>query len=101
VSAGALSPEAAIAWLRSLWVDLGAVAVFGADGTCLAGDPALAERAAVLLDAGAEPAAEARGDGILAVRSTRHGVAAALGPRALERLARADLRAVLAALDRG
>jgi hypothetical protein len=42
---------------------------------------------------------EARDGDLLTVRSDRHAVAAALGPRALERLVRADLRAALAALD--
>jgi hypothetical protein len=111
VSGAALSPAGALAWLASLSVDLRATAVIGADGACLAGDEALARRAAALLaprpsgTAGAGGTVDAPGpvevrDGdVLAVRSDRHGVAAALGPRALERLARADLLAALEALD--
>jgi hypothetical protein len=111
VSGAALTPTAALAWLASLSVDLRATAVIGADGACLAGDEALARRAAALLAAAASGTAgaartadapgsvEVRDGDVLAVRSDRHGVAAALGPRALERLARADLRAALEALD--
>ena len=108
MSGAALTPAGALAWLASLSVDLRATAVIGADGACLAGDAQLARRAAALLAAGATGPAGAAGapatievrDGdLLAVRSDRHGVAAVLGPQALERLARADLRAALGALD--
>jgi hypothetical protein len=107
VSARALSPAGALGWLSSLSIDLRASAVLDAGGARLAGDADVARRAAALLEA--TPAApgeaararavEARDGDLLAVRSERHAVAAALGPRALERLARADLRAALAALD--
>jgi hypothetical protein len=115
VSGAALSPAGALAWLHSLSIDLRAAAVLGPGGDCLAGDAALARRAAAVLDAtasgasgagsgGAEPArsgivAEIRAGDLLAVRSDRHAVAVALGPCALERLARADMRDALAALD--
>ncbi|HEX2102254.1 MAG TPA: hypothetical protein VHF51_01280 [Solirubrobacteraceae bacterium] len=79
----------------------------------MAGDAELGRRAAAVLEASApapvEPAAnarastvvEARDGDLLAVRSARHTVAVAVGPQALERLVRADLRAALAALDGG
>jgi hypothetical protein len=100
VSAGALSPEGALAWLGSLSVDLRAAAVFDATGACVAGDAKLARRAAAALDAAPGALTAAGADGVLAVRSERHAVAAAVGPRALERLVVADLRAALDALDR-
>jgi hypothetical protein len=99
VSARALSPAGALAWLESLSIDLRATAVLDARGACLAGDPELARRAEAVLDAGPDRADEARAGDLLAVRSGRHTVAASLAPRALERLARADLRAALEALD--
>jgi hypothetical protein len=115
VSAAALSPAGALAWLRSLSIDLRTAAVLGPGGDCLAGDAALARRAAAALGAagsgaagagsgGAGPArldtvAEIRVGDLLVVRSDRHGVAVALGPCALERLTWADMRAALAALD--
>ena len=71
-----------------------------AGGALLAGDADLARRAVALLHEGPATAVEARRGELVAVRSARHIVAAALGPQALERLARADLRAGLAALDR-
>jgi hypothetical protein len=110
VSAVALSPAGALAWLRSLSIDLRATVVLDAAGTVLAGDAALGARAAAAL-AGApaheDPAAAVRdgdlpavrdGD-LLAVRAGRHTVAAALGPLALERLARCDLEAAAEALE--
>jgi hypothetical protein len=106
VSAPALSPAAALSWLRSLSVDLRASAVLGPDGALLAGDAGLAERVAPIFGAaapaataGARAVAEARDGAVFAVRSARHTVAVDVGPRALERLVRADLRAALAALD--
>jgi hypothetical protein len=123
VSAARLSPAGALAWLHSLSIDLRAAAVLGPGGDCLAGDDALARRAAALLGgasgagaagagsnadgagsgaAGAAPSgtvAEVRVGDLLAVRSDRHAIAVALGPCALERLARADVRAALTALD--
>jgi hypothetical protein len=116
VSAARLSPAGALAWLHSLSIDLRAAAVLGHGGDCLAGDAALARRAAALLGGasgagaagagsgapGAAPSgtvAEVRVGDLLAVRSDRHAIAVALGPCALERLARADVRAALTALD--
>jgi hypothetical protein len=99
MSAAALSPAGALAWLASLSIDLRATAVLGPGGACLAGDEALGRRAAALLEARGAEVVEARDGDLLAVRSDRHAVAAALGPWALERLAQADLRAALAALD--
>jgi hypothetical protein len=99
VSARALSPQAALAWLRSLSVDLRASAVLGADGAVLAGDAELAARVAGPLEAAPAEVTEVRAGDVLAVRSARHTVVVALGPQALERLARADVRAALDALD--
>jgi hypothetical protein len=97
--AGGLSPAGALAWLASLSVDVRASAVLGADGACLAGDAPLARRAAAALGTGRGRLAEVRDGDLLAVRGERHAIAAVLGPHALERLARADLRAALTALD--
>jgi hypothetical protein len=100
VSARSLSAAGALAWLASLSLDLRATCVLGAGGACLAGDPELGRRAAAVLDAGPGTPAEARVGDVIAVRSARHTVAATVGPQALERLVRADLRAALDALDR-
>jgi hypothetical protein len=105
-----LTPHAALGWLRSLSIDITAAAVLDADGNVLAGDPALALAAGA--DAGdAAPASDAAlasdaapaGDrtGLLIARSDRHAIVARTGPKALERLTRADLQAALAALDAG
>jgi hypothetical protein len=99
VSGAALSPAGALAWLASLSVDLRATAVLDAAGGCLAGDAELGRRAAACLEAAGAGAKEARDADLIAVRSDRHVVAAALGPKALERVTRADLWAALAALD--
>jgi hypothetical protein len=93
-----LSPAAAPAWLGSLSIDLRAVAVLDAAGAVLAGDAALGRRAAAVL-AAAPGAGEVEQGDLLAVRSARHAVAAALGPHALRRVARADLAAAAEALD--
>jgi len=98
VSASALSPEAAVAWMSSLSIDLRALAVLDASGAVLAGDAALGERAATALAATPDAASLEAGD-LLAVRSSRHTVAAAVGPLALRRLTRSDLAAAAAALD--
>jgi hypothetical protein len=97
MSAAALSPAGALAWLRSLSIDVRAAAVLDASGAVLAGDPALGDRAAAAL-AAAPDAAEVREGDLLAVRAGRHAVAAALGPLALVRLARSDLAAAAEAL---
>ena len=101
VSRAALAAPVALAWLRSLSVDVRASAVLDASGALLAGDAALGARAAAALAAAPGGDAEVRTGDLLAVRSARHAVAAALGPHALERLARADLHAALTALDGG
>jgi hypothetical protein len=80
-----LTPDAALGWLRSLSIDIPAAAVLDADGAPLAGDPRLAR-------AGEEP-------GLIVVRSDRHAVVARTGPKALQRLVRADLQAALEALE--
>ena len=81
----ALTPAGALGWLGSLTIDVRAAAVLDADGTLLAGDPALA---------GAP-----EGEGVMVARSDRHAIVVRTGPRALERLLRADLRAALAGLE--
>jgi hypothetical protein len=81
-----LTPHAALGWLQSLSIDLPSAAVLDADGAVLAGDPALARRAD-------EP-------GLIVARSERFAVVARPGPKALQRLARADVEAALEALER-
>jgi hypothetical protein len=94
----ALSPGAALAWVGSLSIDLRAMAVLDAAGTVLAGDAALGRRAAEAL-AAAPDAREVEDGDLVAVRSHRHAVAAALGPHALRRVTRTDLAAAAGALD--
>jgi hypothetical protein len=81
----ALTPAGALGWLGSLSIDVRAAAVLDAAGTVLAGDRALAR-------VGDEPH-------VITVRSQRHAIVVRTGPRALERLLEADLRAALAALE--
>jgi hypothetical protein len=85
--AAPLRPDAALAWLRSLSVDIRSAAVLDASGAVLAGDPALS--------------AATEGPGVLVARNARHAIAVRTGPLALERLLRADLETALAALDGG
>jgi hypothetical protein len=101
VSAAALSPAGALAWVRSLSIDVREAAVLDASGAVLAGDPALGVRAAAALSAAdaADPAAtEVRDGDLMAVRAGGHAVAATLGGLALERVARHDLAAAARAL---
>lgn len=100
MTAPALSPAGALAWLASLSIDLVATAVLDAGGGVLAGDEALGARAAgALADVAAGPGAtEAHEGDLLAVRAGGFAVAAALGPHALTRLVRCDLAAAAAAL---
>jgi hypothetical protein len=112
----ALAPDTAVAWLRSLSVDLRAVAVLDAGKALLAGDPQLAARladgpSAPAVDdpatAGARGTRRSRRGGAtgaadaepMVVASAHHTVAAVLGPQALRRVAGADLAAALEALD--
>jgi hypothetical protein len=81
----ALTPAGALGWLGSLSVDVRAAAVLDAEGTVLAGDPALA---------GAR-----EGGDVMVASSERHSIVVRTGPRPLERLLRADLRAALEALE--
>ncbi|MEA2270691.1 MAG: hypothetical protein QOC64_3301 [Solirubrobacteraceae bacterium] len=104
MTAVALSPPAALAWLRSLSVDLSEAVVLDAAGAVLAGDSALAPRVVAALGppgarTGAEGADVVDAGDLLAVRSRRHAVAAAVGAHALRRLALADLRGALDALE--
>jgi hypothetical protein len=79
-----LTPNAALGWLRSLSIDLRALAILDADGAVLAGDPALAR---------------AGEGGLVVARSGQHAIVVRPGPKALERLVRADLQAALEALE--
>jgi hypothetical protein len=100
VSAARLSPEGALRWLASLSIDLQATAVLDAAGAVLAGDPALGARAAAALAAATPDGGptEVRDGDLLAVRGREHAVAAVVGPRVLERVARCDLAAAVEAL---
>jgi len=80
-----LTPQAALGWLGSLSVDIRAAAVLDASGAVLAGDPALAD--------GGD------GAGLVSARSEHYAIVARVGPKALERLLRADLNAALEALE--
>jgi len=111
VSGPALSPEAALAWLGSLSIDLEATAVVDVGaapgaagvgeaatlGVVRAGDPALGRRAAQALAAAPGATDVDHGD-LLAVRSGRYASAACVGPHSLRRRVRADLAAAAAAL---
>jgi hypothetical protein len=112
MTAAPLSPEAALGWLGSLFADLRAVAVLDAAGAVLAGDPRLASRVGAGspaergdgADASPGPAvdpgvAAGAGGDLLVVRSGRHAIAAVVGPGTLRRLALADLRSALEALE--
>jgi len=81
----ALTPAGALGWLATLSIDVRAAAVLDAAGTVLAGDPALA--------------GVGEGPDVMVARSERHAIIVRAGPRALERLLRADLRAALAGLE--
>jgi hypothetical protein len=81
----ALTPAGALGWLRSLSIDVRAAAVLDADGTVLAGDPALA--------------GVPEGGDVVVARSERHAIVVRTGPRPLERLLRADLRTALEGLE--
>jgi hypothetical protein len=97
MTSAALSPAAALAWVASLSVDLRGAAVLDGGGALLAGDAEVAQRAAAAL--AARPDDDEVGDGdLIAVRGAGHAVAAALGPRALARVARLDLAVAAEAL---
>ena len=130
MTGSALTPHAALGWLRSLSIDISAAAILDANGAVLAGDseparsgPATRPRevgdAASAGDselARSGPVARPREAGdaastgdaerarsgarphLISARSERHAIVVQVGPRALERLVRADLQAVLEAL---
>jgi hypothetical protein len=81
----ALTPAGALGWLGSLSIDVRAAAVLDADGTVLAGDPALA--------------GTPEGEGVMVARSDGHAIVVRTGPRPLKRLLRADLRTALEGLE--
>ena len=80
-----LTPHAALGWLRSLSVDLEAVAILDASGAVLAGDLGLTPE----------------DHGVLAARSERFAIVVRPGPQAVPRLVGLDLRTVLDALETG
>jgi hypothetical protein len=107
VSAAALSPAGALAWVRSLSIDVREGAVLDASGAVLAGDAELGARAAAALRAASATAVAGAADAspgevhdgdLMTVRVGGHAVAASLGDLALERLARHDLAAAARAL---
>jgi hypothetical protein len=98
VSAAALSPSGALAWIRSLSIDVREAAVLDASGAVLAGDPALGARAGAALAAAGVAANDVHVGELMAVRAGGIAVAAAVGPLALARLARLDLEAAATAL---
>jgi hypothetical protein len=94
---GALSPGAALALVASLTPGLRRAVVTGRNGTCLAGDPALAGPAGrALQDAGGGDARTAKG--LHVVGDERHAVAVETGAEVLGGLLLADLRRALEAL---
>jgi hypothetical protein len=82
-----LTPHAALGWLQSLSIDLRELAILDAEGEVLAGDAALAQ--------GAKAAGDKR---LIVARSGQHAIVVRPGPKALERLVRADLQAAVEAL---
>jgi hypothetical protein len=103
-SASSLTPHAALGWLRSLSIDITAAAVLDATGAVLAGDAALAGEGATSGQSALGAAASSRTatgapPGLISARSERHAIVLRIGPRALERLVRADLQAALEALE--
>jgi hypothetical protein len=84
----ALTPAGALGWLNSMSVDICAAAVLDAAGALLAGDPAL----------GPAAARRAGHGGVLVARSASHAIVVRCGPRAIERLLRADLQSAVEAL---
>jgi regulator of RNase E activity RraA len=104
VTAAAVSPAGALAWIRSLSIDVREAVVLDASGAVLAGDPALGARAVAVLAAAdalrtADTATSVVRDGeLMVVRAGGHAVAATLGGLALERVARHDLAAAAQAL---
>ncbi|HKE79721.1 MAG TPA: hypothetical protein VKB54_10450 [Solirubrobacteraceae bacterium] len=78
-----LTPHAALGWLRSLSVDLEAIAILDASGAVLAGDHGLTPE----------------DHGVLAARSERFAIVVRPGPQAIPRLVGLDLRAALNALE--
>jgi hypothetical protein len=103
VTGPALPPDAALAWLGSLSIDLAATAVVGVGAIAgpdavLAGDPALGRRAATALAAAPRATEVDHGD-LLAVRCGRRAVAASVGRHAVRGLVRFDLAAAAAALE--
>jgi hypothetical protein len=78
-----LTSHAALGWLRSLSVDLEAIAILDASGAVLAGDRGLTPE----------------DHGVLAARSERFAIVVRPGPQAVPRLVGLDLRAALEALE--
>jgi hypothetical protein len=99
-SASRLTPHAALGWLRSLSIDITAAAVLDASGAVLAGDAALAGEGVTPLDTRTSGVSTADAPpGVISARSGRHAIVVRIGPKALERLVRADVQAALEALE--
>jgi hypothetical protein len=92
----ALTPDLALAYIRELSADVLDGIVLGADGSRLAGNPALHTPAQAFLEAGGE-GATARGKAF-AVRGERHSIVVVTGPFALPRVVARDVRAAVTAL---
>lgn len=93
-----LTPELALDYLGSLWVDLRGAVVLDPDWSRVAGDAALTAQATALLvsatGGGAERSETPHGV-LYAARSDTHAVAVLVGPDALEAVVVCDLLAVL------
>jgi hypothetical protein len=108
MTGSALTPDAALGWLRSLSIDIIATAILDANGIVLAGDAELARSGPAARphesgDAASAGDAERARSGarpqLVSARSARHAIVVRVGPRALGRLVRADLQAALEALE--
>jgi hypothetical protein len=99
MTAGPLTPELALAYLRELSLDVRAAVVLDAAGAPLAGDAALAARAAEALPDGESAGSwsVAGADGALVLARSRGGLAIAVtaGARTLLPLLEHDLKRVL------
>ena len=78
-----LTPDAALGWLRSLSVDLEAIAILDASGAVVTGDFGLTPES----------------QGVRAARSEHFAVVVRPGPQAIPRLVGLDIRAALDALE--
>ena len=102
--APALTPDLALEYLAALSADVRDGVVLDAEGTLLAGTPALAPVAGELVGAmgeGTEAVGRAAHGVVLAARAQRLAIVLVCGSQAIEGLALHDLRLVLADLGAG